>query len=145
VLRKAGTEILTSHVVREAAGRDAVEAALVSEVDRDGRSFGAERIISCDGIVLGVGATPVVDLLDAMACRIAFQPTAAAMRPSSMPASAPACTMSLRSAIVPGSGRARRRIAPSPRRKGGARSRPSRQVWADRRRCGSSRSEPPAP
>jgi thioredoxin reductase len=73
-LRKAGTEILTSHVVREATGRDAVEAALVSEVDRDGRSFGAERIISCDGIVLGVGATPVVDLLDAMACRIAFQP-----------------------------------------------------------------------
>jgi thioredoxin reductase len=73
-LRKAGTEILTGHVVREASGREGVEAALLSEIDGEGRSFGAERILSCDGIVLGVGATPVVDLLDALGCKIAFQP-----------------------------------------------------------------------
>jgi thioredoxin reductase len=73
-LRAGGTEILTAHVVREAAGRDGVEAALVSAVDAEGRATGEERRIACDGIVLAVGATPVIDLLDALGCKIAFQP-----------------------------------------------------------------------
>ena len=73
-LSTGGTELLTSHVVREATGRDHVEAALVSAVDAQGRAFGPERSLACDGIVLAVGATPVVDLLDALGCRIAFQP-----------------------------------------------------------------------
>jgi thioredoxin reductase len=72
-LREGGTEILTGHVVREAAGRDTVEAALISALDAEGRPVGNERHIACDGIVLAVGATPVVDLLDALGCRIAFQ------------------------------------------------------------------------
>jgi len=73
-LRAGGCELLTGRVVREALGRDAVEAALVSAVDEAGRSVGEERRIACDGIVFAVGATPVVDLLDAHGCRIAFQP-----------------------------------------------------------------------
>jgi thioredoxin reductase len=73
-LRGGGTEILTRHIVREAAGREHVEAALVSEIDADGKAVGQERAIACDGIVLAVGATPVVDLLDALGCTIAFQP-----------------------------------------------------------------------
>lgn len=73
-LSAGGTELLTSHVVRETTGRDHVEAALVSAVDAQGRAFGPERSLVCDGIVLAVGATPVVDLLDALGCRIAFQP-----------------------------------------------------------------------
>jgi thioredoxin reductase len=72
-LREGGTEILTGHVVREAAGRETVEAALISALDAEGRPVGNERHIACDGIVLAVGATPVVDLLDALGCRIAFQ------------------------------------------------------------------------
>jgi thioredoxin reductase len=72
-LRQGGTEILTSHVVREAAGRDAVEAALVSSLDAEGRPLGEERRVACDGIVLAIGATAVVDLLDALGCRIVFQ------------------------------------------------------------------------
>lgn len=73
-LKAGGTQLLTRHVVREATGRDHVEAALVSTVDTEGRAFGPERGLACDGIVLAVGATPVVDLLDALGCRIAFQP-----------------------------------------------------------------------
>jgi thioredoxin reductase len=73
-LRAGGTEVLTAHVVREAAGQGGVEAALVSAVDAEGRATGEERRIACDGIVLAVGATPVIDLLDALGCRIAFQP-----------------------------------------------------------------------
>lgn len=73
-LHAEGCEFLTGHVVREALGRDCVEAVLVSAVDAAGRPAGEERRIACDGVVLGVGVTPVVDLLDALGCRIAFQP-----------------------------------------------------------------------
>lgn len=72
-LREGGTEILAGHVVREAVGRDAVEAALVASLDADGKPTGEERRIACDGIVLAVGTVPVVDLLDAAGARIAFQ------------------------------------------------------------------------
>jgi thioredoxin reductase len=74
LLRAGGCEVLTGHVVREAVGRDGVEAVLVSAIDGAGRSVGEERRIACDSIVLAVGTTPVVDLLDARGCRIAFQP-----------------------------------------------------------------------
>ena len=59
-LKAGGTQLLTRHVVREATGRDHVEAALVSTVDTEGRAFGPERSLACDGIVLAVGATPPV-------------------------------------------------------------------------------------
>ncbi|MGO4404837.1 FAD-dependent oxidoreductase [Bosea sp. RAF48] len=73
-LREGGTDILTRHVVREAAGRDSVEAAMVAGLDDEGHPAQDERAIACDGIVLAVGATPVVDLIDAAGCKVAFQP-----------------------------------------------------------------------
>ena len=65
-----GAEILTGHVVREVTGRDGVEAVLVTPVSGDC----PERRIACDGVILGVGITPVIDLLSALGCQIAFQP-----------------------------------------------------------------------
>ncbi|MCF3955382.1 hypothetical protein L2D71_32435, partial [Pseudomonas aeruginosa] len=41
-LREGGTEILAGHVVREAVGRDAVEAALAASLDDVGRPTGEE-------------------------------------------------------------------------------------------------------
>ncbi|TIP11047.1 FAD-dependent oxidoreductase [Mesorhizobium sp.] len=73
-LRASGCEFLTHHVVREALGRGAVEEVLVSAVDETGRVVGEERRIGCDGVVLAVGVTPVVDLLAALGCSVAFQP-----------------------------------------------------------------------
>lgn len=73
-LRDGGTEILTGHVVREAVGRDAVEATLVAVLDEGGQPAPDERKIACDGVVLAVGATPVIDLIDAAGCKVAFQP-----------------------------------------------------------------------
>ena len=70
---EGGAELLLGHVVREVLGAS-VEAALVSAVDVDGRAVGEERRIPCDGVVLGVGAVPVIDLLDALGCATAFQP-----------------------------------------------------------------------
>lgn len=73
-LRDSGTEILTGHVVREACGREAVEATSVAALDDQGHPAPAERQIACDGIVLAVGVTPVIDLIDAAGCKVAFQP-----------------------------------------------------------------------
>ncbi len=73
-LRASGVEILTRHVVREVIGRDSVEGVLVQSIDADGRDHEAERVIPCDGVILGVGTTPVIDLFGALGCEIAFQP-----------------------------------------------------------------------
>lgn len=73
-MRRAGTEILTGHVVREAVGRDSVEAVLVSAIDENGAAQGEERRIACDGVILAVAAVAMIDLLDALGCAIAFQP-----------------------------------------------------------------------
>ncbi len=73
-LRAAGVEMLTRHVIRDVTGRDGVESVLVRPIASDGRDHGPERRIACDGVVLAVGATPVIDLLDAIGCRVAFQP-----------------------------------------------------------------------
>ncbi|MGF7050987.1 thioredoxin reductase [Bosea sp. OAE752] len=72
-LRESGTEILTRHVVREAAGRDGVEAALLAKLDEAGKPSAEERSLACDGIVLAVGTTAVIDLLDAAGGKVAFQ------------------------------------------------------------------------
>lgn len=72
-LSAGGTEILSGHVVREATGGDGVEAALVAALDGEGKPAGDERAIACDGIVLAVGATPVIELIDAAGCKVAFQ------------------------------------------------------------------------
>jgi len=72
-LRAAGCEMLSRHVVREALGQDSVEAVTISAVDEAGRAIGEERRIACDGVVLAVGVTPVIDTLAALGCSILFQ------------------------------------------------------------------------
>jgi hypothetical protein len=69
-----GTQFLPRHVLREAMGKDGVEAAMVAELDEGGKPTCEERALVCDGIVLAIGATPVIDLIDAAGCKVAFQP-----------------------------------------------------------------------
>jgi thioredoxin reductase len=69
-----GAEFLPRHVLREAIGREGVEAAMVAALDEDGKPRGEERALVCDGIVLGVGVTPMIDLIDSAGCKVAFQP-----------------------------------------------------------------------
>jgi NADPH-dependent 2,4-dienoyl-CoA reductase/sulfur reductase-like enzyme len=59
--------------VREAAGRETVEAALVAALDEKGQPASNEQKIACDGIVLAIGTTPVIDLIDAAGGKVAFQ------------------------------------------------------------------------
>ncbi len=66
----ATAALLLGHaVVRAEGGPSGVEAIVVRSVERpDG-----ERRIECDTVLLGVGAVPVIELLDALGCRIAFR------------------------------------------------------------------------
>lgn len=58
--------VLYGHrVVRAEGGVDGVTALVVAGPD-------GERIMTCDAVLLGVGAVPVVELLDAAGCRTVF-------------------------------------------------------------------------
>jgi thioredoxin reductase len=76
VLRQELAEIplLCRHAVRRAeGGRDGVEAVVVAAIGPDGVPLqGRDQRIACDAVLLGVGAVPVIELLDALGCRIAY-------------------------------------------------------------------------
>lgn len=72
-LVSAGTALLCRCVLQQAEGRDGVEAAVAVAVDAEGRHLpGTERRFDCDTVVLGIGAVPVIELLDAAGCRVAY-------------------------------------------------------------------------
>jgi thioredoxin reductase len=74
-LTSRGTRVLTGHVVREACG-DAfgVTAIEVGGVDEAGRWLASEgQRLACDTVLLGVGAVPAIELLEACGCKIEFQ------------------------------------------------------------------------
>ncbi len=71
-----GVPILCGHAPRQArGGLEGVELLIVAQVAANGRPVaGTEQVLACDTILLGVGTVPVVELLDAAGCRIAFRP-----------------------------------------------------------------------
>jgi thioredoxin reductase len=73
-LAAAGVPLLLRHVITGAeGGAEGVAAALLAPLDEAGqRSPGQSTRIACDTIVLGVGAVPVIELLDAIGCRTGF-------------------------------------------------------------------------
>jgi thioredoxin reductase len=73
-IHKSGIEILTRHVIAGAeGGAEGVTAARLAPLDDAGRRQDEKRI-ECDTIVLGIGAVPVIELLDAAGCRSAWFP-----------------------------------------------------------------------
>jgi NADPH-dependent 2,4-dienoyl-CoA reductase/sulfur reductase-like enzyme len=91
----AGVPLLTRHVIAAAegdsgrdsggdsgrdSGRDSggdaggVAAAVLVKLDAQGQRLPGGTVIACDTIVLGVGSVPVIELLDALGCRIGFVP-----------------------------------------------------------------------
>ncbi len=66
--------MLAGHAVARAEGGAGVEAVVVHRVGPDSRPIaGTERRIECDTVLLGIGTIPVVELLDALGCRMAFR------------------------------------------------------------------------
>jgi thioredoxin reductase len=75
-LAAAGVPLLTRHVIAAAeGGADGVTGATLAKLDDDGTRIAADAVtMACDTIVLGIGAVPVIELLDAIGCRSAFSP-----------------------------------------------------------------------
>ena len=76
-LTSRGTRVFTGCVVRDACGNaSGVTGVEVGGVDGAGRWLGAgeggERLL-CDTVLLGVGAVPTIELLEACGCEIGFQ------------------------------------------------------------------------
>jgi thioredoxin reductase len=70
----AGIPVLTRHMIAVAEGGiEGVTSADFFSIDAEGRHGSITRI-DCDTIVLGVGTVPVIELLDAIGCRIVFSP-----------------------------------------------------------------------
>ncbi len=72
----SGVPVLARHVIAAAeGGEDGVTGATLARLDAEGgRVADSLHTIACDTIVLGVGAVPVIELLDAAGCRSAFSP-----------------------------------------------------------------------
>ncbi|HXA24561.1 MAG TPA: NAD(P)/FAD-dependent oxidoreductase [Acetobacteraceae bacterium] len=70
----ADIRLLCRHTVRRGeGGPDGVEAVIVAPLDPDGVPLqGRDQRIACDAVLLGVGAVPVIELLDALGCRIEY-------------------------------------------------------------------------
>ncbi len=75
-LAAAGVPLLTRHVIASAIGEtDGVIGASLARLDDSGARITASvATIECDTIVLGIGAIPVIELLDAIGCRSEFSP-----------------------------------------------------------------------
>ena len=72
-LEAGGTQVLLGYAPARAEGQAAVEALVLRPVTPDGQpGEGAQIQLDCDGVLLGVGAVPVVELLDAAGCRMGF-------------------------------------------------------------------------
>jgi thioredoxin reductase len=73
MLAQLRTQILCGHVLHRAEGQDGVEAVVTVAIGEAGRHKpGTEQSIACDTVILGVGAVPLIELLDAAGCRMRF-------------------------------------------------------------------------
>ena len=74
-LLEGGARLFTSHVIEQAVGdAQGVAAVRLARVDLQGyRVCEPLERIECDTVVLGVGAVPAVELLEATGCAMSFQ------------------------------------------------------------------------
>ena len=75
-LSAQGARVLTRHVIQQAIGdASGVTAVQLAAVDGQGRRTGQPlETIECDTVLLGVGAVPAIELLEACGCTVGFQP-----------------------------------------------------------------------
>jgi thioredoxin reductase len=72
-LADGGTRMLFGQAARRAEGDESVASLAVSPVGPDGTLVaGEETAIDCDTVLLGIGAVPVIELLDALGARMVF-------------------------------------------------------------------------
>ena len=120
-LASGGTALLCGHVLARAEGLPRVEAAIAVAVDAGGRHLpNTERRFSCDTVVLGIGAVPVIELLDNAGCRVQFDGARGGVMPVLDQAGRTSVPGLWRPGMTPGCGRPKHWIPRSPRRMGTA-------------------------
>jgi sarcosine oxidase subunit alpha len=63
-IQREGIPVTTRHTILKALGKDKVEGAIVTKIDRNYQPIpGTERKIDCDFICIGVGLNPAYDLV----------------------------------------------------------------------------------
>jgi sarcosine oxidase subunit alpha len=74
-LVRAGVPILTRHTIVEAKGKEAVESAIIAQLDENWQVIpGTEQELEVDVVCLAVGLSPVVDLLRQAGCEMKYVP-----------------------------------------------------------------------
>ncbi len=74
-VRRAGVPILTSHTVKEAHGREALEGVTVWRLDEKWQPVpGTEKYIAADVLCLATGLSPLAELLFQAGCQMAYVP-----------------------------------------------------------------------
>lgn len=70
-----GTRVFTRSVVQEACGDNfGVTSIRIAGVDGAGRRSGKQtEILTCDTVLLGIGAIPTIELVEACGCTVSFQ------------------------------------------------------------------------
>jgi thioredoxin reductase len=72
-LADGGTRLFFGHAPKRAEGAESVAGLVVCPVGPDGALVaGEETAIACDAVLLGIGAVPVIELLDALGARMVF-------------------------------------------------------------------------
>jgi sarcosine oxidase subunit alpha len=72
-IRRAGIPILTSHTILEARGDQAVQSAVIAQVDANWQVLpGSEREVDCDVICIAVGLSPLAELLWMAGCDMGY-------------------------------------------------------------------------
>ena len=62
-------------IIEEARGSVEVDSAVIVRLDHERRAIAGSQVeLRCDTIVLAIGSVPNVELLDAINCRLAFEP-----------------------------------------------------------------------
>lgn len=74
-LRRLGVQILTSHTIVSAHGKDCVERAKIIKLDSNWKPIeGSEKVINADVICIAVGLMPLTELLWQAGCKMRFVP-----------------------------------------------------------------------
>ena len=74
-LTSRGTRVFTGHVIQEARGdHTGVTSTRIVEIDATGRHLSERtQTLTCDTLLLGIGAVPTIELVEAGGCAISFQ------------------------------------------------------------------------
>jgi thioredoxin reductase len=71
--KELGVPLYAGHVIQEARGTTEVNSAVLVALDSVQRPLeGSQKTVTCDSIVLAIGAVPNVELLDSLNCQLEF-------------------------------------------------------------------------